>query len=338
MKTVQIFTLAQNSNGVSIIVKHLRDAFFKSGLETEIIHDLARLSSESLIIPYGIKETYLLLKNHHAVKYSFFADAESAGYFNKIKFYIKNGIWGHGDLLYSIKAYIKLRLAEQYILPRVENCILVSQKDIEYYKKISPNTNYIFLPNGVSSQPNIEKTKSYTLRLGLLSGWEQVGRVAENEWFVRKYYQRAKDSGLDLSLTIAGRGQFIEMFRKYKNVEILGEVDNLNTFFSNIDVLVLPTPKGCGILNKALDAFARKTLVIGVPAAFSGLQMFQGSYFEFMNYNGFIDVLKNIQKHPETVCEMVETADQIVRDQCDWDSIYSRFVQSIISQESQLII
>ncbi|MBE6372441.1 MAG: glycosyltransferase family 4 protein [Lentisphaerae bacterium] len=325
----QIFTLSRNSHGVSIIVKHLHEAMAAAGLDVEIVHDLSSLDFNCTIIPYGIKESFILVRKGYPVEYAFLADAESLGYRNKVLFYLRHFIWGHGDLMHSLKNYFKMRTAEQYILPRVKNCILVSRRDIEYYKRIAPKTNYLFLPNGVAPSPVLKKTPSHNIRLGILSGWEAIGRAAENEWFVRDYFIRAKKSGLPVEMKIAGRGKYIELFRQYPDVEIIGEVADLNTFFADIDILVLPTPKGCGILNKALDGFSHRTFVAGHPAAFSGLQMFQGTFSTFSDYDGFVDLIDRYGKEPQKIQKMIDDAYEIVKTQCNWDTIYGRFVQEL---------
>ena len=234
------------------------------------------------------------------------------------------------EFIYSLFAFIKYRYEECVISRMASKIMVVSQVDADYLKKISgTRAKFIVVPNGANFEQLTEKHKSDCLRMGILSSWGSPRALEENNWFIQTYYKKYVLTHPEVKLILAGRGCLIEKFRDVKNVEIMGEVNSLNEFFSNIDVFISVNPKGCGILNRVLDAFAHKTIVVGVDKSFSGFK-YMSSYLTFDDYTSFKNTINYIGKNPDKIRQIEEAAYLDVKKYNDWDKNYEYFINELL--------
>lgn len=316
------------SYGVSVIVNNLVSFFNEHGIKASVIYSLDGISKDAFIIPYGVDMAIEMIKKGYKTNVVFLADAFTLGYINKIKFYLKHLNIFHYDFFYSVYCLLRDYRIETKVIRCFKKIALVSQVDIEYLKKRSkPNTEFICIPNGANFIEVEPKTNSHHIRLGILSSWWHTTLAEENDWFIRKYFVQYSQKHPDIKLYLAGKGSFIEQYRGIKNVEIMGEVETLNAFFKNIDVFVVPNPKGCGILNRVLDAFAYKTCVIGHKNAFSGFTYMYDCFYDFEDYSTFeekMDILANSEKKRE---ELANNAFLSIKENNDWEKNISKFIE-----------
>ena len=136
--------------------------------------------------------------------------------------------------------------------------MVVSAVDADYLAKNSkqPIEKFLVVKNGSLLPLKVEgKKRSVTFRVGLLSSWFAYQVYEESNWFIRDYFRRYIEDNPRCELCIAGRGPFAKQFEGLENVVIQGEVDDVNEFFSYIDVFVAVNPKECWLLRHLCRAF-----------------------------------------------------------------------------------
>ncbi len=322
------------ANGVAVIVNNLLKYSKNLGLQIDCIGDLSGIPRTDLIIPFGPKDSMELINTEFETNYCLLVDAISLGYMNKIKHYLRVGYFFHKDFLYSIYGYLRYSLYEKKIVNSYKRVVLVSESDIEYLKKRKGQAEFICLRNGVNFPNAISpKTKSDKFRIGILSSWKSFQANEENKWILRKYISEYAKAHSDVEFILAGRGQRIQEYSTISGVKIMGEVDTLDEFFSNIDVFLSANPKGCGILNRVLDAIAYKTPIIGHKNSFSGFRGMENGYLFFDNYKSFCSVIETIKSNKELQAILISEAYKFALENLDWKSNYERFINQYLKHQ-----
>jgi glycosyltransferase involved in cell wall biosynthesis len=332
--SIYIYT-AQKAHGISVIIENLIKAFSKKGFNCSHVVTLDGLSKDSLIIPFAVKEAVEVYEKGYRPFAAFLCDAISLGYRNKFKFYLSIGHVFCYDFLYSVYGYLRYSRKEKFVLNTYENTIFVAQVDIDYLKQKYPRSgcNYICVPNGVPEVNNVlDHVPSDRLRLGILSPWESKQIIEESNWFIRKYYKRYYAKHPNTVLKLAGRGSKINQFQNQDGIEVLGEVEDLADFFANIDVFISSNPKGCGILNRVLDAFMYKVPVLGHEASFSGFPSSDDICYKFNNYPSFESALEYINANRTDVRRRVENAIEYTKKNNNWERNYQKLVEILMKK------
>ena len=330
MSTLYIYSKIQ-ANGVRVVVDNLALAGQRVGLQVYKVDTLNGISRDELVLAYGVKETYELLVKGYRTDFALLVDAVSLGFKNKVIFYLKNRHIFNYDFFYSVYAWIKWRKRDRAVIDHFENVMLVSQTDINYLKKLAPKAKctYRLIQNGANVPASLPMhTSSAHLRLGILASWGNPVTYEESAWFVEKYFPKYIKKHPDVVLYLAGRGSYVSKLEGRENVVVLGEVPDLNDFFSNIDVFLAVNPKGCGVLNRVLDAFAHQVPIVSLPASMSGFQGIDDCYIPFTDYPSFVKAIDKV-KDISGVQKMVEKGfNYINRNNC-WEKNYDKLIEII---------
>lgn len=326
------------ANGIRVIVDNLIYAFHRNGIQAVEVPSLDRCPKSARVIPYGVLESWRVAKAGYKTNLALLVDAISLGYRNKIVFYLKRGLIFHYDFFYSIYGYLRYSRMERQVIKSYNYIMLVSQTDIDYLKRrckrLGNRTTFLCVPNGVNEVEGIgEKSASDKIRIGVLSSFKSRQSYEENNWFFRSFYNKYARNHPDVVFVVAGRGRFINRLNGFPTVSVMGEVEDLNDFFSNIDIFLSLNPKGCGILNRVLDAVAYKTAIIGVEGSFSGFNKPEMCFVSFNDYNTFCSAVDSL-KNESFKNGLINNASSIIMENHNWTRNYDSFVSEILSINS----
>ena len=329
---IAIYSRDSSNYGILVIIEQLIRSCNKYGVECRQICSLTEGNHDETIIPYGVLEAMEMLKHKGNVPMAFLIDAISLGAWNKFVVYTKTGYIFHKDYIKTLLQFFRWYYYDSYVAKHVKNIMLVSECDGNYLKKIKSDSNIIVCPNGVINNAHIkEKQPSQNLRMGILSSFLSPTAIYENGWFIYKYFRKYAKENPNVELVLAGRGKYIEVFANEPNVRILGEVDDLADFFKEIDVFIGANAKGCGILNRVLDAFTYQVPVIGHKNAFTGFGDMHESFLPFENYKSFTTVIDKLMNGEINSEEMVVNASLQIERYYNWDKNYNKLVETILN-------
>lgn len=321
------------SYGAKVIVDNFKAACERAGLEYCLLENLNNSKIEDFIIPQGVKNGVELLRRGYHTSYILLGDAMSLGYYNKMIFYLKKGHVFNKDFLYSVYGYLKYRREDKRIVNHYSGVVLYSQSDIDFLIKLAPRARcrYICVPNGIYKTDNVQsKSNHEKFTLGLMSSWGSFQSYEENNWFIRTYYKRYIKTQPNVKLLVAGRGEYISKLLGLNNVTVIGEVADLGDFFNQIDLFLSVNPKGCGILNRVLDAIVYKVPVMGNNASFSGFQNSEGIFLRFSDYNSFVKAMDYALNHKNEIRKMADNAYEYALENNDWNKNYDYLVNNIV--------
>lgn len=328
------YTKQLDSHGVRVIVDNFAAACARANQDCQIITSLRMLFSPGdIVISYGVKESLEVIKKGIPPTITYLTDAISLGYLNKIKFYWKHRNLFQYDFFYSIYGYLRYSRQEKLVCKRYKKIVLVSPVDINYLQNMTrqPFEKFIYVPNGVDIAQCLKPTTtSNQIRLGLLASWAAKQTYQESAWFVKEYFSKYISAHPNVTLKLIGRGSYIDNLRGLAGVEVIGEVDSLTDAFSEIDIFVGVNPKGCGVLNRVLDAMSYKKPILSMPECFTGLPDSESLYFKFTDYYSFESQIDYIINHPEEVKCKVDNSFIYVKNRCNWQQNYDDFINSQI--------
>ncbi len=326
--TLFVYYPTTDSYGIMVIINKFISMCKKNGIDCIFINTLEGRSVNDQIIPYSTPLD--LIRKGFETRLCLMVDAYSYGNLNKIRFYLKNCLFFKYDFVYSVYAYVRAIYEEKTICKKYDNIMLVSREDIKYLKSLTNNKpNFLCVPNGVELSTVKSKTQSKKLRLGILSSWTNKVSYQENDWFIRSYYKRFAKDYKNVELYIAGRGEYGRRYQGLPQVRYIGEVDNLDDFFCEIDVFLAVNPKGCGILNRVLDAFSHKTLVLGYEKSFSGFKDMKNAYLSFNDYNSFVNSIEYILTHDKEKNDMISNAYEQTQSLFNWEKNYAQLIEEV---------
>ena len=326
---IAIYTRPTQAYGILIIIEHLIAASNNMGVPCRHITSLQDAVPDEVVIPYGTLETVEMIERGKKPILSLLVDAISLGAKNKVCFYTRVGHIWHKDYIGSFLRFIKWHFLDKKIVNNTDCIMLVSANDGEYLKRFNPDANIMVCPNGVNNavlKPHIPSEK---FRLGILSSWSNENTYEENNWFVQKYFKRYAKTHSGVELILAGRGRLIERLQGLPHVSVMGEVDDLADFFANIDLFVAVNPKGCGILNRCLDAFVYQVPVIGCKGAFSGFTYMKDSFLSFNTYQQFVEATERLKNDVNLRQTLVENALREVEKNNDWEKNLGGLIDKI---------
>ena len=328
--TQLVYLYCQNckSYGLDVIINNFEKVMGNYGCSIQCVYSLENIPEDAMVIPHTLDQSYDLCKLNFNTDVCLLMDALTLGYWNKFVFFLKKGYFFKYSFWYSLAAYFFNIYREIKVVRSYNKVMLVSQTDIDYLKRFArKETKFYCVPNGINIGTITAKIKSNTIRLGILSSWNSITSAQENEWFIKEYFKRYVRNHNSVKLYLAGRGPYINEYEGQEGIHILGEVYDLNDFFSNIDVFIVANPKGCGILNRVLDAFAHKTIVLGYEKAFSGFKYMKDCYLSFSNYDSFEKQIEYVQNNPEIVAQYIDNAYVTIIKENNWAENYSNFIE-----------
>lgn len=339
MSIIYFYTTQNDSPGINKILSTLVNKLKSVNIKSDIVNDIDILDKQQIIIPYGIKDAFYMLQRKYPLNYCIMADAYTIGWLKKISFYIKRFKFNYYDLYYSMFQVLKYGYKEFNVVKHAKRIMYVSPYDINKLMNIYPSKKFILIQNGVSINSEYiinsdfnNVNPNHEIVLGSISNWNKTSRD-EIRWFIDDYFSKIHKSNPKIKLLLAGYcsdESLIDYFKSINGVEFLGAVKDLGDFFKRINIFIATLPKGVGILNKVLDAFAYKKLVIGLPECFNAFPNNKNGFVKFSNYEGFLSAIDTYVNNKNAVSKMIEISYNYIKNYHDWDENYNVLIYDIL--------
>jgi glycosyltransferase involved in cell wall biosynthesis len=257
------------------------------------------------------------------------------GFASVCKFYLRRHDFFNKNLRLDFLRYVKYYPVEKRIIKSYDKVIVVSEHDAEYLRNKFRVNNIITISNGADipkTHPVAKRPFNYSI--GILSYWG-AGAEQDTSWFILDYLPKLKKHFPELKLVTAGRGASPETitFLEDHGVKHLGEVDTLDMFFNEIDIYITTLRKECGILNKVLDAFAYKKIVLGLEHNMYAFKNLKNGYLTWSTFDELVKAITFIHDNQDLVWEMEDNAFVYIVKHHSWEKNYA-ILKSMIRQYS----
>jgi len=290
-----------------------------------MIDSLEGVSNSDIVIAVGIVAAKRLAESGLPKRIAFIIDSSLLGYSSVCRFYLRKRMFLDKELYLNFLRYVKYYPIERKIVKVFQTVIVVSIHDCEYLKKKFGCSNMSVLSNGVDAddhQPGERREFDYTL--GVLAYWG-AGAYDDFKWFIESYLPELQKTFPQLRMITAGRGASAEMIEEFRRhgIEHVGEIEKLSDFFKNIDIFITTLRKECGILNKVLDAFAHKKIVLGLRHNMLAFKELHDGYFTYDTIGEMISAIQTIRENPILIEAMTQKAFAYVKEYHDWNKNYA---------------
>lgn len=287
----------------------------------EIIDNLSKCNKSDWILPMGIVAGLNLLKERGHCNTIFLVDALTLGFKSTIKFSWKYSSILKKSCIFDVLRLIKYIPIERKIVEKYKKIIVVSSHDQKYLERKYKKANFYTVTNGVVlPSEDCIKEKQFGYTLGILHYWG-CGALIEIDWFVKSYLPKLRLKYPQLKVIAAGRGadNTVKEYFDRNRIIFLGEVENLCDFFNSIDIYITTVRKECGILNKVLDAFAYKKIVLGLDHNMYPFSSIKDAYLTYHNYQECEDAIKYIANNSQEIRQKTLIAYRYVQEQHNWE-------------------
>lgn len=340
MKSICLFTYDTKVTGIKIILQNIQKKLGDIALPIET--DIEKAIEYDVVIPYGILPCYdLMKKDKSKCTLALMVDAESLTNISKYHYLVgKKKTVPFKERYIDLFRYYYHTLQERKIFQAYKKIMLVSYYDKKYYEDkcgIKYNAGKIIVvPNGVDlpAESKKERPQDGKIVLGFLSEWwsSNGDLTSERKSFLEYVWKEAYKMNPNMKLLMCGRGmteQQKKYFKQYPNVEGIGEVESLSTFFDQIDASIIVNVKHAGILNKALDSFAYKCPVVGEPHNFWAFKDLPDCFYTYTDGRTLAESAKNIADKRDEVKQKTETAYQYIQEYHNWSKNYTCLADEI---------
>lgn len=255
----------------------------------------------------------------------------------------------HAESVLPYKVGIKLKTREflkkivytnreKRCLKMYESTVFVSAVDTEYVKKFYKKRRgkVFYVPNGmdIPVQSKYVRKNEKSLCLGCLTGFSN-DTLNENLYpMVRTIFPYISKYLPNIRLVIAGRGcpeKLVQEFQATKNIEFIGEVGEIDEFYSQVDIIVSTVRKRCGIINRILEGWAFSKTVIGYKNNFATfIEAKDGvDYLSADDKKEFLAVVRNCLTGKYDIDLIGKNGRKIVEDYYTWDKCGKRLLDVI---------
>lgn len=208
--------------------------------------------------------------------------------------------------------------------------IWVCSKDDETkFRKFNHGTSVEFyiLPNGSDPQArplqSFHNTYHKFLFVGSLNYEPNYNGL---KWFVDKIFKRLDNH---YHLDIVGRSpnpKHFEYVNEHPGINLIGEVDDLESVYQKYDVMVVPLLEGSGTRLKILEAMSYGKLVLSTAKGIEGIDAVNNEhYLEFNTLEDFKSILNKLENSEEV--KIIRTNGRnLIENSYSWCGIVKKYL------------
>ena len=241
---------------------------------------------------------------------------------------VEHQIWqklAHDDInpLRSIYFNIlsrRLKTYETRILDHIDALVTISMNDNELFRSLGysgplHNTPFAMDPDHFP-QPAISNLQNL-LFLGALDWTPNIDGL---KWFVRNVWTSLKIRQPNIKFYVAGRNPDASLpgLLLKSGVTFLGELENLEPFFRNGTIMVVPLKAGSGMRVKIIESMARGLCVVTTSQGLEGIPAIPGKHiFLADTEQAFVDVLINLIENQDLCKKIGKNARTFIQENFD---------------------
>lgn len=323
-KDVIFFLQKNNFTDVEIIdnykIKFTRILYRLNYLFNVFFCNKLNLYSNHFFFKFNILRPYLVNFDNIFIFYIFpaiFLNLSSPIYNSQNIFIDTNDILVDRHSLISKKTWFSIYKKDQDIFNKRNIFFLtISDLDYNYYKKLYNNVFKLFYFDINKSNSKLKDN----LKVGYIASNSQLNKDEFMMCWENKIFHKLKDKNIKI-IIFGSINSFLVANSLVLDNMIFFNTDDINSFYSQIDVLFCPVGPSTGIKTKVIEALIKETKVVTTKFGFDkSLDIFKNK-IRIINYPlSFEDSINAINYHRETTDnelfeEIVNKYSKIVEDQ-----------------------
>lgn len=213
----------------------------------------------------------------------------------------------------------QLKKEENEICNKMDAIIAITEKDLEYYSQIFPNTKSTSIPflldlnkYKLNNRPMNGHIRFY--HLGAMN-WQP--NIEGLKWFISEVWNKKFNHSKKIKLTIAGKEMPQFFFDLTKtNLDIHGWIEDAKKFIAEQDVMIVPLRSGSGLRIKILEAMAHGKCVISTSIGAEGINYTENVNLLIANTEqDFENQINFVSQNPKKIIEIGKNARKLIEEQ-----------------------
>ncbi len=255
--------------------------------------------------------------------------------------YSKSILFTHDLLYYRIQQFYNqkgnldqhvaaVKKSELALLNKFSKVLVVADYELALLKSEGFSQNKLFnigAPQEVTHLPCIE----FPYYFGFIGG-KYEKNVEALKKFINEFYIHFSDKPFAVAGSVGTVPEIKELTAKYANIKVLGFVDDLTYFYSNVRFIAATLPMGSGIKIKVLEALSFGKIVLGTDKAFEGINPLHLVHAIDVQKIEDAQNLKSLllkYEEQDNYVEMGEQAKKLVLDNFSQQRLFQPLIESI---------
>lgn len=235
--------------------------------------------------------------------------------------------------IYSLMEHYNIKRFERFSIKDSDLSIVVSERDKKkYLEQINVSYDKIcVIENGFNcnvntSCLNLDSNEKYLLFVGSL--WYRPNYDGL-DWFIENVWDDMLKIYPNFKLKIIGKYRNEDKKIEKKNIEYLGFVDDLSSFYNNCFASIVPLFIGSGTRLKILEAFSYRCPVISTDIGCEGLDV--SNKEDILIANNKEEFIKSIEilNNSEEQQKLVNNAYNLIKKKYDWSVIREKLKKTL---------
>ncbi len=209
----------------------------------------------------------------------------------------------------------RLRKEEKLILEAADKVLCISAADAQWVELHIPEKIKRVYPFAIDVH-DFEITPQKNINFYHLGSMDWQPNIDAMNWWITDIWPRFTKAE-EFPFYMAGRYLKPSMYdtSNLRGVNIVGEVESIDSFLKDKSVLVVPLRSGSGMRIKILEAIQRGILVISTSLGLSGISGKNGTHFLVADTaEDFLTQMNKVCNQPNLIQEIAENAKKLVRD------------------------
>lgn len=230
---------------------------------------------------------------------------------NVLKIIDTHDIFADRDKIYENKNcrpytwYSVSRNDEIRALNRADIIIAIQNEEADYF--ISVTNVPVKLINHLESKHFLGRSYSSLKKIGFVGSGNHINQHSMDE-FLNEYLKHPV-SNKDIQIILAGK--ICEKIKvQHKNIILRGIVDNLENFYSEVDLIINPLTFGTGLKIKSIEALSYGVPIISTKIGFEGINS-QYKYHQFDTLLEMTECIDAIHGTPDKLLELATLSKRI---------------------------
>lgn len=223
-----------------------------------------------------------------------------------------------------------MRRWEPNYAQRFDNCIALSNADRELLKAANPHLQIEVVPNGTDTQHNKPLPRQATISSLLFVGtMNYTANVDGVVFFCQDILPRIRESAAGTEMWIVGKDPVPEVRHLNGNgVHVTGKADDLEKYYRQATVTVVPLRAGSGTRLKILESMALGRPVVSTSVGCEGLEVVDSKHLLIADDpSQFAKKTLQLLDDKDLYDYIVTNARQLVEDVYDWDVIAEKQIR-----------
>lgn len=231
----------------------------------------------------------------------------------------------------------RLKNFELDILNQFDLILNISKKEEAELLKMGIHTPQYHVPYGIE-RPRFQRKKiaQEVLSVYHIGSMDWIPNQEGVLWFIKNAWPKVLEKQPQLKLYIAGKNMpnFIYKYAS-DNIEIVGEVDEMNTFSLEKNIMIIPLKSGAGMRIKLLESMILGKTIVSTKLGVESFDIKDGAhYLNAENDEEFVKQIDWCVEHIDAASKIGENAKEFAIEHYDKHKIYkalNEFLTEFIS-------